>query len=121
MTTQRTTFPPTREGWLAALRSGEFAQHRGTFILSGGEPAINAQTAEAFCCIAVAAHILGSEASYTTAFTSTPEWRAFWPGDEAPLFAANDRLDWTFPEIADYVEFGKQPDGKLPLSTETPE
>jgi hypothetical protein len=101
--TKIVSFPPTREGWIAALRSGQFKQTQGTMIEGKG------WKEESFCCLGVAYRICGDRNDYQKVF-DLPKTLV------KNLIRANDDQGWDFREIADYLETGKQPEGKPPLS-----
>jgi hypothetical protein len=116
-----------RAAWVAALRSGEFAQGHG-FL----------RTPEGFCCLGVAVNLRGCTwrptvdvfdvvtmvavtASSTSPTSLTPDtarwlglktsnpqvvWRLHQPGEPTyrSLMTLNDGVKLTFPEIADVIE-----------------
>lgn len=105
-----TSFPPTKGGWIAALRSGQFRQTTGSLqceIPIGGS---------AYCCLGVACHIEGQKDGALE--FDTEQMARFGIEDWVPLARANDYLGWDFREIADYLETGAQPQGKPHLQGE---
>lgn len=103
----------SREAWIAALRSGKYEQ---------GKSRLKRKSTNAFCCLGVMCEI-STNATYKTGKYDTdsyynvagvvadtaletvrPEWMS--EEQEYACIAANDGLDWTFDQIADWWEFG---------------
>lgn len=85
--------------WIAALRSGEFKQHRGGYV-----------GVDAYCCLGVLACIqLGrdpeGEMECVRLFSTTATlWAQVGDDQQESLVNLNDAEGKTFPEIADYIE-----------------
>ena len=103
MTATKKLDPAFKAKWVAALRSGEFKQHRGSFT-----------DGQAFCCLGVAAVLCGVSPVHMNGgcFTVTsPQTNRYKLETDATaghrLAARNDGHDYpphSFAEMADYIE-----------------
>ena len=85
--------------WIAALRSGDYVQYRGTANngLHEGNPT-------ARCCINVGAHaILGDDADTMPTYVCAGNI-GLGHQETFDLIELNDRKMFNFPEIADWIE-----------------
>lgn len=90
--------PELKAKWLEALRSGNYKQVRGQLALWGG-----------FCCLGVLNEIGGfgclAEADYLHSLKDHQGLFLAIPGEtQRHLASKNDDWDWSFEEIADWIE-----------------
>ena len=101
-----------KERWIAALRSGEYPQHRGKL---NNHKALDTDKATAFCCIGVLAKVESAERTQEE-YRAYGEVSGLYPQQVySPIYKAttsvsgrlvqmNDHENKSFSEIADYLE-----------------
>ena len=109
-----------KDRWIAALRSGDYKQLR--WLMSNGD---NRKPSTAFCCLGVAMNVfhgwdhgefkatggvgrgLGLDERLTEQFLKEfvpTEWHVLTDTWADFFVIANDKLGWTFAQIADWAE-----------------
>lgn len=84
--------PDFKVKWLAALRSGEYAQCRMKLL-----------TEEGYCCLGVAARVAGYEMNLVSGYAALMDF-GLTPTSIRPLVRKNDTEMLSFAQIADWVE-----------------
>ena len=93
-----------QQKWVAALRSGDYEQGRGSL-----------QRGDKYCCLGVACVVAEINGVSVTKFEGEIDGGGLWSqkavkdwvglsDKEGRLISANDRDEWSFAEIADLIE-----------------
>lgn len=95
--------------WIAALRSGDYKQHRGTLCNTS-----DLETSNSFCCIGVAAKVLSLKAKLglSPVTSEVCYYLKITHLQQTELVEMNDALEYSFPEIADWIETNILPNCK---------